>query len=181
MLEKIAGYRIHIVNVKGINHTVADRLSRYPVSSQLAPEFNVNPPEMCHKSLQLLRTGVYLKDPLLKRLSILAEKDEEYQDVLRELGAAMKSNDLRNDSPLKKKEGDLSRLSIQVINSVCKIVVRDSLEVLIPHNMQDELIEKMHETHLATESMMKLVKDRFYWTGMRKQLFKKYNDCEDVR
>ena len=64
MLEKIAGYRIHIVNVKGINHTVANRLSIYPVSSQLAPEFSVNPPQMCNKSLRQVLTSkvLYLKD-----------------------------------------------------------------------------------------------------------------------
>ena len=97
------------------------------------------------------------------------------------MSSSKKSNDLRNDSPLKKKEGDLGRLSIQVINSGRKIVVRNSLEVLIPHNMQDELIEKFHETHLATKSMMKLAKDRFYWTEMRKQIFNKYNECEECQ
>ena len=57
----------------------------------------------------------------------------------------------------------------------------DSLEVLIPNNMQDEIIEKLDETHLVTESMMRLAKDRFFWTGMRKEIMKKYNECVDCQ
>ena len=60
------------------------------------------------------------------------------------------------------------------INLDRKIVVRDSLEVLIPNNMKDEVIAKLHETHLATESMLRLAKDKFFWTGMRKQIMRKY-------
>ena len=88
---------------------------------------------------------------------------------------------MKENSPLKKKEGDLGSLSIQVINSGRKIVMRDSLEVLIPNNMQDEIIEKLHETHLATESMMRLAKDKFFWTGMRKEIMRKYKECIDCK
>ena len=38
MLERIAGYKIQIVHVRGENHTVADRLSRYPIFHNLAPD-----------------------------------------------------------------------------------------------------------------------------------------------
>ena len=112
MLESIAGYKIHIVHVKGENHTVADRLSRYPLSMKLAPDFSVSPPQICNRSMRLMRSGVDIKDPLLERLSVMAEEDSEYQSILKDLGQSMEPRDLNENSPLKKKEGDLGRLLI---------------------------------------------------------------------
>ena len=58
MLESVAGYRIVITHVKDENHNVADRLSRNPVAAHLAPDFSVEPPQICKRSLRLLKSGV---------------------------------------------------------------------------------------------------------------------------
>ena len=52
----------------------------------------------------LIRSGVHLKDPLLERLSVLAEEDIEYQDILKDLGSSMEPKDLKENSPLKKRK-----------------------------------------------------------------------------
>ena len=116
MLESVAGYRIVITHVKGENHHVADRLSRNPVASHLAPDFSVEPLQFCNRRRKLVRLGVDVEDPILKRLSVMAEDDQEYQKILADMDKYKDSRELGDGSFLKKHEGYMGCLSTMVIH-----------------------------------------------------------------
>ena len=94
MLQSITGYRIVVTHVKGEHHHVADRLSRNPLALHLAPDFLVEPPQICSRSRRLVRSGVDVKDPILERLSLMAEDDQDYQKIPADLDKYKESREL---------------------------------------------------------------------------------------
>ena len=52
----------------------------------------------------------------------------------------------------------MGRLLTMVIHSGKRIIVRDSSEVLVSSIMIEEMLERLHSCHLATDSMLKLAR-----------------------
>ena len=55
--------------------------------------------------------------------------------------------------------------------------MKDGLEVLIPKAARKNLINVLHLTHLAVDSMLLQCKSRIFWPGMKKDLEACYREC----
>ena len=55
--------------------------------------------------------------------------------------------------------------------------MKDGSEVLIPKAARKNLINVLHLTHLAVDSMLLQCKSRIFWPGMKKDLEACYRDC----
>ena len=57
--------------------------------------------------------------------------------------------------------------------------MKDGSEVLIPKAARKNLINVLHLTHLAVDSMLLQCKSRIFWPGMKKDLEACYRECQE--
>ena len=57
--------------------------------------------------------------------------------------------------------------------------MKDGSEVLIPKAARKNLINVLHLTHLAVDSMLLQCKSRIFWPGMKKDLEACYIECQE--
>ena len=73
--EKLLGYPIEMVHVKGATHTFADRLSRYPVKNNHCPDLEDRyVPHVASKSLRTKEAGNAPTDPHVTKLAEMAQR-----------------------------------------------------------------------------------------------------------
>ena len=51
-----------------------------------------------------------------------------------------------------------------------QIVVHNNTEVLVPVDGRKELIEALHSTHMATDTMLRASKGKFLWPDLKNDL-----------
>ena len=56
------------------------------------------------------------------------------------------------------------------------VVVNDSV-ILIPVEGRAPLVDLLHGTHMATETMIRSAKGKFTWPGIREDLHDRYKSC----
>ena len=82
--EKLLGYPIEMIHVKGATHTLADRLSRYPDTgnncSDLEERFT---PAIASRSLRTKQAGQTPQDPHIQKIAELAKEDEDYTYIIK--------------------------------------------------------------------------------------------------
>ena len=83
------------------------------------------------------------------------------------------------DCELKKMEGMLQDLSIHQTSSGKQLILKNSLEVLIPEAERKQLLRTLHDTHLESDNMKRLARGKFFWAGMSKEIEKIYESCEE--
>ena len=52
---------------------------------------------------------------------------------------------------------------------------------MIPKKGRKEIIEILHQTHLETESMKCLARNKFFWPKFGKDIEQKYNECKECK
>ena len=77
--EKLLGYSIKVIHVKGKTHNIADRLSRFPEEEKSCIELEERfTPTVCTKSLRTLQLQENPKDYRLERIARLGREDPDY-------------------------------------------------------------------------------------------------------
>ena len=69
-------------------------------------------------------------------------------------------------------------MSIVVLDGGNRLIVKDETEILIPRGQRNQIIETLHFSHSAAESMILQCKRKIYWLGIKQALQKKYEECE---
>ena len=77
-----------------------------------------------------------------------AEEDEDYQYIIRSIKSKIKTSEIKDDSELKRMEGDSQFLSVTQMPKG-EIVVRNEKEILIPKDLKKTLKMEMHQGHLS--------------------------------
>ena len=60
-----------------------------------------------------------------------------------------------------------------------KIIIHNSHEVLVPVKERKHLMDLLHSTHMATDTMIRSAKGKFIWPGLKNDLGKKYKECNE--
>ena len=58
-------------------------------------------------------------------------------------------------------------------------MVHDDKEILVPVDGRSTLVETLHGTHMATDTMVRAAKGKFMWPGLKKDLHAKYRGCSE--
>ena len=91
--EKLLGYPLELVHVKGSTHTLADRLSRYPQKENTCSDLDDRfVPSIASKSLRPKECGETPTDPHINKIARIAKMDEDYMYMVQ---------CIRNKSPIK--------------------------------------------------------------------------------
>ena len=59
-----------------------------------------------------------------------------------------------------------------------KLVVKNSVEVVVPKGERQEILDELHATHMGVEGMKKLARGKMTWKNMTKDIERKYAECK---
>ena len=59
------------------------------------------------------------------------------------------------------------------------VVVHDDKEILVPVEGRRTLVDALHSTHMATDTMVQAFKGKFMWPGLKNDLHTRYRGCAD--
>ena len=181
MIEHTLPYSLTFTHVKGSKNGICDFGSRFPLPGAVGEEFPLRNPTISHKSKRVMEKGVDAKDPMVWKLAETAMEDEEYIRMINDIKNRIKPKDMNESSELKKIEGEIKNLSIHTMENGKQLIVRNGCEVLIPKKGRKEIIEILHQTHLETESMKRLARNKFFWPKFGKDIEQKYNECKECK
>ena len=60
----------------------------------------------------------------------------------------------------------------------CKLVIKNGEEVVIPKGAREEVLSELHATHMGAEGMKKLARGKMTWKNMKRDIERKYGECE---
>merc|ERR1712081_133426 len=177
--EKLLGYNLKFVHVKGTTHAMADHLSRFPEEKNTCLDLEDRfVPSVCSKSLRTLQLNKNPKDQHLETIGRIGKSDEDYSYMVSAIKEKVNPREIKEESELKKIEGSLQSLSLYQTKEG-KIIVRDGQEILIPKAYREEILRELHSTHLSDASMLNLAKSKLYWPGLKKDLRRVYKSCNE--
>ena len=120
---------------------------------------------------------VETEDPLVAKLAEIGAEVPEYIDMLK---AVQEENfDVPKESELKKIKDHKQSLSIVILKSDHKLIIRNDSEILVPRKAREKMCRTLHFTHHSEEMMMKQAKDKVFWPSMRGELRNVYDTCHE--
>ena len=72
-------------------------------------------------------------------------------------------------------------MSIVTLDPGTRLIVNDESEILIPRKLREQMLDILHYTHSAEEAMMRQYKRKIFWSGMKKDLKQKYEQCNQYQ
>merc|ERR1711954_198595 len=109
--EKLLGYNLKFVHVKGTTHALADRLSRFPEKNNTCLDLEDRfVPSVCSKSLRTLEVKENPKDQHLETIGRMGKSDEDYSYMVSAIKEKINPREIKEESELKKIEGSLQSL-----------------------------------------------------------------------
>ena len=176
--EKLLGYLLELVHVKGSTHTVADRLSRYPEGQNTCLDLDDRfTPSVASKSLRTKESGKNPTDPHINTIVRTVKEDEDYMYMIQCIKNKIPIKSIKENRELKKIQGQYNDLSLFNTDEG-DIIMRDAQDILIPPKYRQNIIDELHSTHLADTSMINFVKGKAYWPTIKEDLRNTYKSCE---
>ena len=154
-LEKVQEFNFEVKYIKGSKNSIADMLSRHPVSPAEASieeegeeehcvcrtvTSPINPitdencrghVSICRDYIRIIKSQAEKPDPLLQKLIKAAEKDQEYQALIDRLKKYMYLHEMENSDPIRKVYGSLWR---DLSRHPTGLVVHNNEHMLIPES-----------------------------------------------
>ena len=87
--------------------------------------------------------------------------------------------EIEEDCELKKMEGMMKDLSIHKTTSGKELILKNSLEILIPEAERKNLLQILHDTHLESDAMKRLARGKFFWKNMSSEVEQTYKNCQE--
>ena len=115
-------------------------------------------------------------DPLLQELAEKGGTDQEYQRDIDLVMRRIKVEDMPKDSELRAMSGSIHMLGIESVGKE-RVIVKDSFQVMVPRGMRQEIMSKLHASHMSSDSMIKLARQSLFWPQMATDLRKYYENC----
>ena len=179
MREKLLGYNLQLIHVKGKSNAIADRLSRFPDKKNKMVDIEDEVvPSISSRSLRLQSTNPTLEDPHVAKVAELGKSDSDYQYVIDFIKNKKDITKVDKESDLFIIQGEYSLLSIHNTQGG-EVVLRSCKEVLIPRVYRDELKLSLHSTHLSDRTMLDLARGSFFWPKMSQDLRTLYKSCNE--
>merc|ERR1711954_622255 len=108
--EKLLGYNLKFVHVKGTTHAMADRFSGFPEEKNTCLDLEDRfVPSVCSKCLRTLQVDENPKDHHLEKIGRIGKSDEDYSYMVK---AIKETKEIKEESELKKIEGSFDSLSL---------------------------------------------------------------------
>ena len=155
----------------GSANTVADALSRAPVPASSQEEGRV---------MQLSQQVVEPSEALLYQVQRQQKQDPE----LAGLYSYLKTKMLPEDPQLAKVISNLVRKGYFLIDDVLYYEGPDAPDrrrVVVPQHLRKRIIDENHDTayagHFSVKKMTQRIRQYFYWSGMRGDVYKKCAGC----
>merc|ERR1711954_284495 len=115
--EKLLGYNLKFVHVKGSTHALADRLSRFLEKTNTCLDLEDRfVPSVCSKSLRTLEVDENPKDQHLEKIGRIGKSDDDYSYMVSAIKEKINLKEIKEDSDLKKIEGSFQNLSLYKTN-----------------------------------------------------------------
>ena len=86
--------------------------------------------------------------------------------------------ELDKSSELFKMGSERQYLGVWTFINGSKLVVKNSVEVVVPKGDRQEVLDELHATHMGVEGMKKLARGKMTWKNMTKDIERKYAECE---
>ena len=74
----------------------------------------------------------------------------------------VKVEELPKDSELKNMSGSIHLLGVESVDGK-NVIVKDGHQVMVPRGLRKEIMHKLHATHMAGDSMVKLARKSLFW------------------
>ena len=124
-----------------------------------------------------MEVNVETKDPMVTHIANIGEKDPDYCELIQHISGKVK--EIGNNSKYQDCIALIPFLSVTEVGDGKLIVVHDDKEILLPVDGRASLVETLHGTHMATETMVRSAKGKFTWPGLKKDLHAKYRGCSE--
>lgn len=149
-------FQYEIEHIKGTQNVIADILSRYPPEGELLQEEKTKVSEILYMESSINK-NLLLK---LKNMTKLQQEDSETKQIIQHLQDQTLSRSLTKIEQNCTLDNDI--LYFTPNNSKRRVFY-------LPETLREELILQVHEEmgHQEMYKMIKYIKDRFYWKGIR--------------
>ena len=118
------------------------------------------------------------EDPLVMKIAEEANMDLEYIEMMNHIELDTDFDDIAPDCELKQMKEFRDRMSLVTLDGGNRLIVKDKTEIQIPRGQRNQIIETLHFSHSAADSMILQCKRKIYWPGIKQALKKKYEECE---
>ena len=116
-------------------------------------------------------------DPLVQRIAEEANLDYEYVEMLNYIEGDTDFKDIDTNCELKLMKDDLPHMSVITLDSGNRLIVKNESEILIPKSQRKQMMDILHFSHAAGQSMYTQCKGKIFWHNMCRSLQKKYEEC----
>ena len=105
--EKLLGYNLEFIHMKGSTHSIADRLSCYPEKGNKCLDLQDRfVPSVASKSLRTKQVGENPKDPHIDKIASVGKSDKDYQYIIEAIRNKIPTKAIKETSELKQIEGE---------------------------------------------------------------------------
>ena len=132
-------------------------------------------PFVSNRSLRTIESGIATKDPLVIHLAEEGEADPGYCALIGQITGSLKT--IGNDSAYFDCKPLFPFLSVEDVGEGKKVIVHNGNEILVPIKGRKKLVETLHSTHMATDTMVRASKGKFLWPGIKSDLHERYKNC----
>ena len=163
MRLKLSSYTFKVVYVRGSDHWLADCLSRNPYFQPSEDDHT-----FCNAVTDEMDTS---DDPQIRRLRDAATQDPEYQQLISAFHDGTDPSTLTADHPawlLKKVWHDVSFQDGLLCINDC---------IIVPQHERRRILDLLHTGCPGKESMLRLARGRYFWTGMSNDVIQTCKAC----
>ena len=181
MLTRTQSYNFVPHHAPGVSNEIGDCLSRLcgVISrKEHTPDDDIRLLPISKKA-SVYKKELDIRDPLVERLAEIGGRDFDYINLLQNMENRTEYKHLPEDSELRLIRDSLPCFGIVELDSGERLVVRDGTEVLIPKSARKDVINTLHLTFSATNTMVLQTKSRLFWPGIRSDLDTFHNQCQE--
>ena len=181
ILEKAMNYHWETIYIKRDKTCISDALSRLCTRICFDSYKYITPgPRLMRMSkvATVRKKQMEKSNPLVQKIAEDANLDPEYIEMMNYIKTDTYFNDVAPDFELKQMKESRDRMSLATLDGGNRLIVKDETEILIPREQRKQMIETLHFSHWAADSMILQCKCKIYWPGIKQALQKKYEECE---
>ena len=168
IITRCLPYDFKVKYIKGKDNVLADCMSHLPASSDLLSTSQIQLPRI---SVNCITSKVQTSDPQIQQIIDATNKDDT---------RVLLKHTVNNGWPMSIKQVPEeiqpywnSREQITIENGM----LLKNTRIIIPHALQPELVQKIHEGHLGLKKCLYQAHETVYWPNIQKDLTEKLKSC----
>ena len=107
-----------------------------------------------------------MRSTCTKKTAEEANMDPECIEMMNYIESDTDFDDIAPDCELKQMKEFMDRISLVTLDGGNCLIVKDETEILIPRGQRKQIIETLHFSHSAADSMILQCKRKIYWLGI---------------